>query len=259
MFSDPLQTELHYQSLREPIWEEFSKLQSDDFAVQLASASGHPGNVSPKSVRREVQQWIDKLDTAEILAQRYYGILPHRTFQFKNWRLHVRLDLKSREEKARLGATAVESPGFSGGWSDNPARRLKSKLEEKFSQVRKTGRHCIVAITEGLEGFSVDDVQTALLGGNSDNALWNQIDDTHPYIRDLSIPQPKTDGLWSRHDEEEPIAVKVHRGNLLYQSNGETELWLNPNGSYFRVPTPLLHLKIHAEVQRVWTGPAIGL
>ncbi len=81
-----------------------------------------------------------------------------------------------------------------------------------------------MAITEGLEGFSVDDVQTALLGGNSDNALWNQIDDTDPYIRDLSIPQPKTDGLWSRHDEEEPIAVIVHRGNLQYQSNGETEL-----------------------------------
>ena len=99
MFSDPLQTELHYQPLRESIWEEFSKLQSDDFAVKRASASGHPGNVSPKSVGREVQQWIDKLDTAEILAQRYYGILPHRTFQFKNWKLHVRLDLSPNPPK----------------------------------------------------------------------------------------------------------------------------------------------------------------
>ena len=261
MFSDPLQTELSHIPMRKQIWEEFKKLQSDDFAVQLASASGHPGNVSPKSVRREVQQWIDKLDTAEILAQRYYGILPHRTFQFKNWRLHVRLDLKSPEEKARLGATAVESPGFSGGWSDNPARRLKSKLKEKSSQVRKTRSHCIVAITESLEGFSVDDVQTALFGGNSeyDFSFGNEIADSHPYVKGLSIPQPNADGLWSPHNANEPIAVIVHRGNLYYPNHGETELWVNPNSSYFDVPLPLFALKIYSAIQKIWTRPTSRL
>ena len=252
MFSDPRQTESSYILMGMPIWEEFKKLQSQDFTVQRASSSGHPGNVSPRLVRREVQQWIDQLDTEEIRLHHYYGILPDRPFQFKNWRLGVRLELKSPEDKERLGATAVELAGFSGDWSDNPAKRLKSKLEEKASQVRKTKGHCVVAVTEKLDGFSVDDVQTALFGGNSEY-------DLSPYVKSLFIPQPKTDGLWSPHDAKEPIAVIVHRGNLQYPDHGETELWLNPNSSYFRVPLPLFALKIYSAVQKIWTRPATKL
>ena len=249
MFNSPLVTELSYISMAMPIWEEFKKLQSQDFSVNLADSSGHPGNVSPKSVRHKVQQWIDQLDTAEVHTQRYHGILPNQTFQFENWRLDVELDLKSPEDKERLGPTAVDLAGFSGGWSDIPANRLRYKLEKKSSQVRKTRSHCIVAITGSQEGFWVDDVQTALFGGNSEYNL-------SPYVKGLFIPQPKSDGLWSPHDAKEPIAVIVHRGNLQYPDDGETELWLNPNSSYFRVPLPLFSLSVHAAEQKVWTRPA---
>ena len=261
MFSDPLQIELSYISMGMPIWEEFKKLESQDFSVQHATSSGHPGNVSPRSVRREVQQWIDQLDIAEIRMQHYDNILPYGSFHFKNWKLDVELKLKSPEDKERLGATAVELTGFSGSWSDVPAKRLKSKLKEKSSQVRKTRGHCIVAVTESLGGFSVDDVQTALFGGNSEYDLYfgKEIADSHPYIKGLSIPQPNTDGLWSPHDANEPIAVIVHKGNLRYPNHGETELWLNPNSSYFRVPLPLFALKIYSSVQKIWTRPATWL
>ena len=134
------------------------------YGVKYASSSGHPGNVSPRLVRCEVQNWIDQLDLAEVRMKHQYNNLPYRTFQFNNWRLDVELDLKSPEDKERLGDTAVDLAGFSGGWSDVPAKRLKSKLEEKSSQVRKTKGHCVVAVTGRLEGFSVDDVQTALFG-----------------------------------------------------------------------------------------------
>ena len=252
MFSDPLQTELSYNLMRMPIWEEFKKLQSQDFTVQYASSSGHPGNVSPRLVKHEIQQWIDQLDTAEIRMEQYDNIPPCRTFQFKNWTLEVELELKSPEDKERLGDTAVELAGFSGGWSDVPANRLKSKLREKSSQVRKTRSHCIVAVTGSSEGFEVDDVQTALFGGNSEY-------DLSPYVKDLFIPQPKTDGLWSAHGAKEPIAVIVHRGNLRYPDHGETELWLNPNSSYFCIPLPLFDLKVTAAVQKIWTRPATKL
>ncbi len=261
MFSSPLQKEMSYMLMGMDIWEQFKELQSQNFSVQFASSTGHPGNVSPKLVRREVQQWIDQLDIAEIRMQYFYNILPSRTFQFKNWRLDVTLRLKSPEEKEQLGAVAVESAGFSGGWSDDPAKRLKSKLEEKFSQARETRSNCIVAITESLEGFSVDDVQTALLGGNSDYLLdfGDKVDDLYPEIKGLSIPKPNVDGLWSRHDAKEPRAVIVHRGNLKYPNHGESELWLNPNSSYFRVPLPLFVLKTHSAIQKIWTRPAAKL
>ena len=249
MFSSPLETELSYGSMLSDIWEEFMKLQSQDFFVQDISYSGHPGNVSPKSVRREVQQWIDQLDAAEVHTQRCYGVLPYESFQFENWSLYVELDLKSPEDKERQGATAVGLADFSSGWSDDPAKRLKYKLKEKFSQVKKTKRHCIVAVTEKQDGFSVDDVQTALYGGNSSY-------DLSPYVNGLFIPQPISNGLWSPHDAKEPIAVIVHKGNLQYPDDGETELWLNPNSSYFRVPLPLFSLSVHAAEQKVWTRPA---
>ena len=218
MFSNPLEMEQSYDSMKTDIFEEFKKLQSQDFTVQQASSSGHPGNVSPKLVRREVQKWIDQLNPAEVGKEYRYNILPARTFQFKNWRLDVSLVLKSPEDKGRLGKTAVESAGFSGGWGDFPAKRLKNKLKEKFSQVRKTKSHCIVAITEAHEGFSVDDVQAALLGGNSEYDMYfgNEIANSHPYIKGLYIPQPNTDGLWNLHDAKEPIAVIIHRGDLRY-------------------------------------------
>ena len=264
MFSDPLQKELSYMSMEMRIWKEFKELQSQYFSVQCASSSGNPGNVSPKLVRLKVQQWIDQLDTSKMRSmQRNYNSLPSTKFQFENWRLDIELQLKSPEEKERLGATAVGvgSAGFSGSWSDYPAKRLKSKLEEKFSQVGKTGSHCVVAITESLEGFSADDVQTALLGGNSDHELYlgDKNDELYSEIKGLSIPKPNTDGLWSRHDVKEPMAVIVHRGNLKYPNHGETELWLNPNSSYSRVPRPLFVLEIHSAIQKIWTRPATKL
>ena len=167
MFSDPIQKDSRFDSKRARIWEEFKKLQSPEFYVTLPSSSGHPGNVSPKTVRREVQKWIDQLDTAEVCMEHYSNIPPFKRFQFENWSLDVELNPKSPEDRERLGATAVELAGFSSVWSDVPAKRLKSKLEEKSSQVRRTKSHCIVAITERQGIFSVDDVQTALLGGNS--------------------------------------------------------------------------------------------
>ena len=257
MFSDPIQTELSYMSMAMPIWEEFKKLESKDFSVQFASSSGHPGNVSPKSVRRKVQQWIDELDTAEVIRQHYYGILPYETFQFKNWSLDLELKLKSCEEKERLGAKAVSSDlaGFSGRYSDDPAGRLKSKLKEKSSQVRKTRSHCIVAITERLDGFQVEDIQTALLGGHSEYSFSRLARYGPPHLKDLSIPQPNNDGLWSPHEVKEPFAAIVHRGDLQNSSYGEAELWLNPNSSYFDVPFPLYSLKISATQQKIWTRP----
>ncbi len=253
MFNNPLETESSYAPMKTRIWEEFKKLQSQDFSVQHASSSGHPGNVSPRLVRREVQQWIDQLDIAD-----YYPFPPYKTFQFNNWRLDIELEPKSPEDKERLGETAVESAGFSGGWSDEPARRLKRKLKEKFSQVGKTRSHCIVAITESLRGFSVDDVQTALLGGNRDYLFdsANKIDDLYPEVKGLSIPQPNPDGLWSSQNTKEPTAVIVHMGDLLTPNVGETQLWLNPNNSYFRVPLPLFSLSVHAAEQTMWTRPA---
>ena len=246
MFSDPLETEMAYISMGMPIWEEFKNLKSLDFTVKTASSSGHPGNVSPRSVRRKVQEWIDGLDPAEVRMKHHYYILRYRTFQFKDWRLDVELDLKSPEDKERSGEAAVELAGFSGSWSDFPAGRLKSKLEEKSSQVRKARGHCIVAITGRQEGFRENDIQAALYGGNSEY-------DLSPYVKGLFIPQPKTDGLWSAHSTKEPLAVVVHRGNLNYPDHGETELWLNPNSSYFRVPLPLFDLKVYSVIQKTWT------
>ena len=248
MFSDPLETEMKYISMGMPIWEEFKNLKSLDFVVKTASSSGHPGNVSPRLVRREVQKWIDGLDPSEVRTKHHYYILPYRTFQFNNWRLDVDLDLKYPEDKERLGEMAVDLAGFSGGWSDGPAERLKSKLQEKSSQVRKTQGHCVVAVTGRLEGFREDDIQKALYGGNSEY-------DLSPYVKDLFIPQPKSDGLWSAQGTREPLAVMVHRGNLHYPDHGETELWLNPNSSYFRVPLPLFDLKVYSAVQKIWTRP----
>ena len=261
MFSDPLETEMSYISTGGPIWEEFKKLQSNDFFVKNASSSGNPGNVSPKAVRRKVQWWIDQLDPTEVRMKHYYNILRYKEFQFKKWTLDIELELKSPEDKDRIGKTAVELAGFSGGWSDVPAKRLKTKLEEKSSQVRKTKGHCIVAIMGRLEGFREDDIQTALFGGNSEYnfSFGNEIADFHPYVKDLFIPRPNTDGLWSPHDAKEPIAVLIHRGNLQYPDRGETELWLNPNSSYFRVPLPLFALKVYSAVQKIWTRPATRL
>ena len=252
MFSDPVEAEMSYISMGMPIWEEFNNLVSLELIVKHASSSGHPGNVSPRLVRREVQKWIDQLDLAEVCMKHYYNNLPHRTFQFNNWRLEVKMDLKSSEDKERLGEIAVDLAGFSGGWSDDPVRRLKSKLEEKSSQVRKTKGHCVVAVTGRMEGFSADEVQTTLFGGNSEY-------DLSPYVKDLSIPQPNTDGIWSSHGAKEPIAVIIHRGNLQYPDDGETEIWLNPNSSYFRIPLPLYGLKVYSLIQKIWTKPATRL
>ena len=249
MFSDPLEAEMSYISTGMPIWKEFEKLESSDFVVLNASSSGNPGNVSPQLARREVQKWIDQLDVPEVCIRQIWGIPPYKTFLFGNWRLDVELQIKSPEKRERMGTTAVESEGFSGGYSDNPAKRLRSKLEEKSSQVRKTNGNCIVAITERQGGFSSDDVQTALFGENCEY-------DLSPYVEGLRIPQPNTDGLWSRHDAKEPIAVVVQRGNLQYPDRGEMELWLNPNSSYFLIPLPLFSLKVCSAVQKVWTRPA---
>ena len=57
MFNSPLQTELSYISMGMPIWEEFKKLQSQDFSVQVADSSGHPGNVSPKPESTDSYRW----------------------------------------------------------------------------------------------------------------------------------------------------------------------------------------------------------
>ena len=242
-----------------PIWQEFKKLQSQEFKVHRASSSGNPGSVGPRSVRDEVQQWVNRLDISEIRALCAHGILPYKTFHFGNWTLDVELDLKSPEDKTRLGAKVVETTGFSGSYLDVPAQRLEAKLKQKSSQVRKTMGHCIVAITESLDGFSEEDVQTALLGGNQEYFLGDQSDEPHPYLNGLSIPQPKTGGLWNRQRLKEPIAVLIHRGNLLYPDHGEMELWLSPNSSYFLVPGPLFALKTHSPVQTIWTRPAVGL
>lgn len=259
MFSDPLETENSFRLMGVPIWNEFKKLRSQNFSVKLAASSGHPGNVSPKFVKRKVQQWINQLDAAEVGARSHLAVLPRKAFQFKKWRLEVELTLKSPKDKERLGETAVELAGFSGCWSDDPAKRLNSKLEEKSSQVRKTGRHCIVAIAERLQSISIEDTQRALLGGNCEFSFESLANDSHPYVKDLSIPQPKADGLWSPHCAKEPIAVIVHRGNLQYPDHGETGLWLNPNSSYFQAPLPLFALKIHSAVQEIWTRPATKL
>lgn len=259
MFSDPFATELSYQNIGMPLWEEFKKIQSEAFSIEFADSSGHPGNVSPKSVRREVQKWVDQQNPAKLLDEHsleyreyhHYNIPPTKKFYFGKWELNVALKLKSPEDKERLGKTAVELAGFSGSWVDNPANRLKSKLKEKFSQVTKTKSQCIVAITERTQSFSTDDVHEVLFGGNCEV-------DMRPHVEGLYIPQLKTDGLWSSHKTKQPIAVIIHKGNLLYPDSGTTELWLNPNGSYFGVPHPLFSLSICAVEQKTWTMPAAG-
>ena len=260
MFNNPLETELSNASMGGRIWEEFKKLESQDFTVHHASCSGNPGNVSPRAVKRAVQQWINQQDPSEIQTQVYYYVIPPcQTFQFGKWTLEVELRAKTSEEVERLGAQAVELAGFSGGWSDTPAERLKSKVKEKSSQVRKSGGHSIVAITERLQAFSEDDVQTALFGGNCEYSLGMSFDNLHPYTRNLSIPQPQKNGIWSSPEVQEPIAVIIHRGNLIYSDHGDLELWLNPNSSYFRVPFPLFTLKLYSEIQKIWVRPATGL
>lgn len=255
IFNDPIEIEMLYLSKAMPIWDEFRKLQSQDFSVYLASSSGNPGNVSPQSVRRAVQLWIDQLDATQVLIQHHYGIIPERSFQFKDWTLDVMLQLKSSKDKVRLGTKAVDLAGFSGGWSDNPGRRLKSKIGDKFSQARRTGSPCIVAITERLGSPSTDSLQVALFGGNSESILrfGQEIDDSYPYLKGVTIPRPNPGGLWSSHDAKEPVAALVHIGNLQFPNIGETEMWLNPNGSYFDIPLPLFALKVHSVVQNVWT------
>ena len=261
MFSDSSQKDSRFDSKRAEIWKEFKELRSEEFSVDRAYSSGNPGNVRAGSVRRRVQEWIDQLDAAEARQDRCYNILPSKTFEFKDWTLDIVLELKSPEDKERLGVTAVDKAGFGSGGLDGPAMRLKSKLKEKSSQVRKTYSHCIVAITEKSKGFSVDDVQTALLGGNFTYHVpsGKKMVESHPYIDNLDIPQPNTDGLWSPHNVKEPMAVIVHTGNLEIPNDGETELWLNPNSDYCRVPLPLFSLKIHSAQQKIWTRPATGL
>ncbi|MDE2779225.1 MAG: hypothetical protein OXI91_06065, partial [Chloroflexota bacterium] len=184
MFNHPLETELSHASKSVQIWEAFKGLQSHDFTVRDASCSGNPGNASPRLVRHEIQLWIDQLDVKEVLIQYYcHNVMPFKTFQFENWSVAVELEPKSPEDRDRLGAQAVKLAGFSGGWSDIPAERLKSKLKEKFSQVRKSGDHCIVAITGRLEGFREDDIQRALLGENREYSFRNFFNNRYPYLR----------------------------------------------------------------------------
>lgn len=166
MFSSPLETELSYSSMAMPIWAEFKKLRSLDFIVRRASQSGNPSNVRARQVRHEIQQWIDQPDTEQVRLFLAHTTRIHKLFKFNDWNLEVEFRRKTPEEKDRLGATAVDLTGFSGGWSDNPADRLKKKLQEKSSQVRKTKSHCIVALTERQMEYSAEDVQTALFGGN---------------------------------------------------------------------------------------------
>ena len=260
-FNDPAEIEMDYMSKGMPIWQQFAQLESEDFMVQMAHCSGNPGNVSPRSVRRRVQQWMDHLSVSEEMILPGYGFPADETIQFGNWRLYISVVLKTPEDKVRLGSAAVGLSGFSGGWNDSPIERLRPKVAQKASQARKTGSHCIVAIGERSGNPSTGDIQGVLFGGSSeyDFDYGKEVIDDHPYLEGLRIPKCGTDGLWNLDNKNEPIAVIVHRGDLRSSDVGELELWLNPNGSYFRVPWPLFALKVYSLLHEMWTRPAIEM
>ena len=259
MYSDPLEELMENQVREDRIWEDFMKIKSDDFYVDTVQSSGNPGNVRSKSVRNTVQKWLDSQDVTKLYDgqnKEYWlysrlGMLPRKTFEFSGWKLEVGLRLKSNQEKEQWGSSAVRPlfAGSSGFWSDNPADRLKSKLDQKFSQVRKTGKNCIVAITERMSWPSDGDVQQALWGANSGCFI-------DPNSDLLEVPQIKSDGLWSRPDVTQPMAVLVHSGNLRNGKSGESAVWLNPNCNYFNIPLSLLSLKVCAAEQKIWVKPA---
>ena len=258
VFNDPLETEVAYMSREMPIWQEFKHLTSEEFSVQMAHSSGNPGNVSPRSVRQEVQRWIEQLEVAEVNTLHGYEDALDQTFQFGSWNLHVSLLPKTPEDKVKLGLSAVNSAGFSGSWTDSPIERLRPKLAKKASQARETGTHCIVAIGERSGNPTTEDVQGVLFGASReyDIGFGTEVIEEHPYLEGLRIPSLGTDGLWSSNTRNEPIAVIVHRGDLRRSDFGELELWLNPNGSYFRIPFPLFALRVHSVLHQIWTKPA---
>ena len=258
-FNDPAEIEMDYMSKGMPIWKQFAQLKSEDFMVQMAHCSGNPGNVSPRSVRRLVQQWMDHLGASDGMTKHGYGFPADETFQFDNWELYISVALKTPEDKVRLGSSAVGLSGFSGGWNDNPIERLRPKVAQKASQARKSRSHCIVAIGERSGNPSTEDIQGVLFGGSSeyDFDYGKEVINDHPYLEGLRIPKCGTDGLWSLANKKEPIAVIVHRGDLRSSDVGELELWLNPNGSYFRAPWPLFALKVYSLLHEMWTKPAV--
>ena len=258
MYSDPLEELMNNQASADRIWKEVKSLKSADFQIRFAHALGNPGNVRGKEVRSRVQEWLNGQDASrmqdsqskEYLLFSKFGILPRETFEFSDWKLEVELGLKSQQEKDKWDDSAItELAGFSGSWEDTPAKRLKSKLDQKFSQVRKTGKNCIVAITERMSWPSDGDVQQALWGANS-GCLVDRTSDL------LEVPKIKSDGLWSRNGVTQPMAVLVHSGNLRNENSGETTVWLNPNCSYFDIPLSLFSLKVCAAEQKIWVKPA---
>ena len=258
MYSDPLEELMDNHASADRIWKEVKGLRSAEFKVSFAHSSGNPGNVSGREVKRRVQEWICKQDSSslrdnrsiESLLYTNFGIFANETFDFSGWKLEVELDLKSQQEKDKWGDSAVtELAGFSGSWEDIPAKRLKSKLDQKFSQVKKTGKNCIVAITERMSWPSDGEVQQALWGA-SIGCLVDPNSDL------LEVPQIKSDGLWSRHDVTQPTAVLIHSGNLMNEKSGETAVWLNPNCNYFDIPLSLFSLKVCAAEQKIWVKPA---
>ena len=255
IFNDPLETEEAYISRETPIWQEFKQLTSDQFSIQMAHSSGNPGNVSPRSVRQEVQRWIEQLNVAEVDILHGYGRAVAKTFQFGSWELYVSLLPKTPEDKVQPGLSALDLSGFSGGWTDSPIDRLRPKVAEKASQARKTRSHCIVAIGERSGSPTTSDVQGVLFGGSSeyDFDFGKEVIDDHPYLEDLRIPKCGTDGLWHSDRKNEPIAVIVHRGDLRSSRFGKLELWLNPFGNYFRIPWPLFALKVYSLLHKMWT------
>ena len=259
MYSDPLERSLDYQAGEYRIWEDFKNLKSTEFQVSFAHSSGNPGNVRGKEVKREVQEWISRQEPSRLrdrhsLEYLYYtisGIFARETFEFHGWNLEVELELKTPQESENSGDSAVphQLVGFSGSWTDSPGTRLKLKLAEKFSQVRKTEKNCIVAITERMSWPSDGEIQQALWGGNIECLL-------DPNSFSLVVPKINAGGLWSKRDVVQPMAALIHRGNLKHQEFGQTELWLNPNVSPFEIPLPLFSLKVCAAEQKIWVRPA---
>lgn len=225
LFNHPLEEIGDHDKLASTIREKLNQIKSRDFLWYYLRPSGNPGNVKHVDVVSKVRDWVNNVspnaDCWEL----------ENTFMFGEWELRVRMGPKTLEDKEKYGDDMyflIGEAGFSGGYSDYPQERLKTKLEEKSKQVRKAGGLSIVAVTGRYEGLASGVVQDVLYG-----------------------PQDSHGGLWNGDGRnKETIAVLIHQDNLARDPCNEPMLWVGPGTCDCSIPEPLLSLKIGERTKR---------
>lgn len=255
LFNHPLEAIGDHDKLASTIREKLNQIKSRDFFWNCLRPSGNPGNVRQADVVSKVRDWVNNVspnaDCWEL----------EETFMFGEWELRVRMEPKTLEDKEKYGDDMyflIGEAGFSGGYSDYPQERLKTKLEEKSKQAGKAGGLSIVALTGRYEYLRNCDIQDALYGGNKVcmfDLLAKRLD--APYLRGMNLTQPNQDGFWCTDgSSDRTIAVLMHQGNLTRYPCDEPQLWLSPKASYWSVPIQLLSLDIYGLKQEIWSRKA---